>query len=276
MRNRKDFKHQDTQRGPLRPIMRAVVGNMPMVQALDLRLQYGPPALHPVDEDEPVQCKWPQPGLYPRLRRAFDVVVALLALTVFAVCLPLLAVLIRLDSRGPVFYRQERIGINRRRGRLPGWGGADQRKVLYPGRPFHIWKLRTMRIDAEREGPRWAARNDSRITRVGKVLRKMRIDEVPQFVNVLRGEMSLIGPRPERLYFVRKLEQEVTNYRDRLLVMPGITGLAQVRNGYDDGIESVRRKVALDRQYIRSSGPRTDLKILLHTVLVVLKGEGAR
>ena len=117
--------------------------------------------------------------------------------------------------------------------------------------------------------------NDSRVTQVGRFLRKTRLDEVPQFINVLRGEMSLIGPRPERLCFIRQLEKEVPHYLDRLLVLPGITGLAQVLNGYDDGSESVKRKVALDRHYIRRSGVAIDMKIVLSTIKVVITGEGA-
>ncbi len=212
---------------------------------------------------------------YLTFKRAFDVVVSVVALAAFGAVLPLLALIIKLDSPGPVFYAQERVGINRRR-RLGSQDGQERRKVLQPGRPFKVLKLRTMRTDAEAGGPQWAAKNDCRITRVGKFLRKTRIDELPQFVNVLRGEMSLIGPRPERLVFVRQLEQEIPHYRDRLLVLPGITGLAQVINGYDDGLESVKRKIALDREYISRAGLRQDGRILLSTVGVVLKGEGAR
>ena len=206
-------------------------------------------------------------------KRAFEVVAALLALTCFGLMLPLLAVAIKLDSPGPVFYSQERIGINRRRRREST--GRNQRKVLRPGRPFRIHKLRTMRTNAETNGPQWAQQNDARITRVGKFLRKTRLDEVPQFVNVLRGEMSLIGPRPERLCFVREFERDIPGYLDRLLVMPGITGLAQVISGYDSDTDSVRRKVDLDRQFISEYGLKQDLRILASTVRVVLKGEGA-
>lgn len=213
---------------------------------------------------------------YLLLKRLFDVVVSLVALAVFGLVLPLLALIIKLDSPGPVFYSQERVGINRRRRGGATGGSQERRKVLQPGRPFRIVKLRTMRTDAEAAGPQWAAQNDSRVTRVGRFLRKTRIDELPQFVNVLKGEMSLIGPRPERLVFVRQLEKEIPEYRDRLLVLPGITGLAQVVNGYDDGLESVKRKIALDRQYISRAGLLQDGRILLSTVGVVLKGEGAR
>ena len=224
---------------------------------------------------QPEDAPLVRPALgYLVLKRVFDVVVSVAALVVFGFFLPLLALLIKLDSPGSVFYSQERVGLNRRdRNRAPS--GTDRRKVLQPGRPFKVHKLRTMGVNAEAAGPQWATKNDVRVTRVGRVLRKARIDEIAQFVNVLRGEMSLIGPRPERLVFVRQLQKEIPNYRDRLLVRPGITGLAQVINGYDDGIESVRRKVALDREYIRRTGLFQDGRILLSTVRVVLKGEGA-
>lgn len=216
------------------------------------------------------------PGmLFLAAKRGADIGVALVALACFGLLLPLLAMIIKLDSAGPVFFSQERVGINRRRARSPH-DGVERRKVLQPGRPFKVIKLRTMGVHAEAGGPQWASKNDVRITRVGRFLRKTRLDEVPQFLNVLRGEMSLVGPRPERLVFVRQLEKEIPFYRDRLLVLPGITGLAQVINGYDDGVESVRRKIELDRQYIHSAGFVTEFKILLATVSVVLKGEGAR
>jgi len=211
---------------------------------------------------------------YGVAKRAFDIVASLVGLGVLAVFLPLLALLIKLDSPGPVFYTQERVGINRRR-RSKGAGGQERRKVLQPGRPFRIVKLRTMRNDAEKSGPQWATRGDARITRIGRFLRKTRLDELPQLWNVLRGDMSLIGPRPERLCFIRQLEHEVPHYHDRLLVKPGLTGLAQVRNGYDDSLDSVRRKVELDREYIQRCGPLTEAGILLKTVRVVIKGEGA-
>lgn len=208
-------------------------------------------------------------------KRAFDMVVSMAALTVSGFFLPLLALIIKLDSPGTVFYSQERVGLNRRR-RNGNHHGEERRKVLQPGRPFRVHKLRTMGTNAEAGGPQWAAKNDVRVTRVGSFLRKTRIDELPQFLNVLKGEMSLIGPRPERLVFVRQLEKEIPNYRDRLLVLPGITGLAQVKNGYDEDLDSVKRKVALDRHYIRRAGAIQDGRILLDTVGVVLKGEGAR
>lgn len=219
------------------------------------------------------------PGrFYLGAKRLFDIVVSLVALTLFGAFLPLLALVITLDSPGPVFYSQERVGLNQRRRHRRGAerGGNDRRKVLQPGRPFRVYKLRSMRTDAEVRGPQLAGQNDPRITRVGRFLRKTRIDELPQFLNVLRGEMSLIGPRPERLVFVRLLEKDVPDFRDRLLVKPGITGLAQVINGYDDDLDSVKRKIQLDKHYINHAGWRQDAKILMSTVGVVIKGEGAR
>jgi lipopolysaccharide/colanic/teichoic acid biosynthesis glycosyltransferase len=216
-----------------------------------------------------------QGSFYLGVKRVFDIVISLVALGLFGLILPVLTLIIKLDSPGPVFYSQERVGVNRRRPRY-AFPGVDRRKILQPGRPFKVFKLRTMGTNAEVDGPQLARVNDVRITRVGKFLRRSRLDEVPQFLNVLRGEMSLIGPRPERMVFVRQWEKEIPNYRDRLLVLPGITGLAQVINGYDDGVNSVRRKVELDRQYIKMAGFRQDSSILLSTVSVVLKGDGAR
>jgi len=217
------------------------------------------------------------PGqIYWCYRRTLDVVAAVAGLALLLVLLPALAILIKLDSPGPVFYGQERIGINRRRRQDGARSADDRRKIVHPGRPFRIYKLRTMCQDAEANGARWAAKNDARVTRVGRFLRQTRLDELPQFWNVLRGDMSLIGPRPERLVFIRQLEHVVPFYHERLLVKPGLTGLAQVRNGYDTDEDSVVRKVAYDRDSIRRAGLRMDLRILLSTIRVVLKGEGAR
>ncbi len=209
-------------------------------------------------------------------KRVVDCAIALSSLAVFGILLPLIALAIKLDSRGPVFYVQARVGLNRRRGSQHPPAGDNRRKILQPGRPFRLYKLRTMVVDAEAEGPRWATRHDERVTRVGRFLRRSRLDEFPQFLNVLRGEMSVIGPRPERLCFIRKLEPVVDRYHDRLLVVPGITGLAQIVNGYDTDVESVRRKVSLDRMYIQHVGPGLETAIFLHTFRVVFFGRGAR
>src|SRR5262245_32092549 len=188
------------------------------------------------------------PGLtwYLPLKRGFDFG---LAAVIFVVSLPLIvlgAVLVKLTSRGPAFYRQVRLGRN--------------------GRPFTLIKLRTMRNNAEAgTGPVWSTANDSRVTPIGKLLRQTHIDEFPQLVNVLRGEMSLVGPRPERPEFVARLEGEIPFYRERLQLQPGITGLAQLRLPPDATLECVRRKVMHDVYYVRHVNPLLDLKLLALT-----------
>lgn len=139
------------------------------------------------------------------------------------------------------------------------------------GKPFEVFKFRTMVYDAEKRcGPVWATVNDPRVTRLGRLLRKTRLDEIPQLINVIRGEMLIVGPRPERPFFIEKLSREIDGYTRRLDVLPGITGLAQVENGYDGSIDDVRSKVRYDLEYIRRSSLRSDLKIMLRTVGVVL------
>ena len=188
-------------------------------------------------------------------KRAFDIIVAALILAVgFPVWL-LVALAIKLDSRGPVLYTQERVG-------------KDERH-------FRILKFRSMHHDAESvSGPVWANKQDPRVTRTGKILRKLRIDEVPQLINVLDGNMSLVGPRPERPFFVEQLSKEIPLYRRRLKVRPGITGWAQVKHKYDESIEDVRKKVEYDLFYIENMSFRMDIKILLNTIMVVLTGKG--
>ena len=179
---------------------------------------------------------------------------ALLALT-----LPLMlvtAVAIRLEGGGPVLFRQIRIGQH--------------------GAPFHVLKFRTMRTDAEPNGPVWATVNDPRITRIGALLRRSRSDELPQLLNVLRGDMSLVGPRPERPHFVELLAREIPGYHDRAAVKPGITGWAQVRFRYGSSVEDARRKLEYDLYYLRHRSLLLDLLILALTVRVVLSHQGAR
>jgi len=217
-------------------------------------------------------------------KRAKDVFISLLGLVLLSPVMLLVAILVKATSPGPVFYRQERIGINRRRTerRAPGAEldaerrRRDRRVLVNFGRPFTIYKFRTMVMDAERGAPpMWARENDPRITPVGRVLRKSRIDEIPQFINVLRGDMSIVGPRPERAYFIGRIEKELPDFHLRLHTKPGITGLAQVQLGYTNTDEGLRQKLHLDLEYIHTLGVWTDLKILLRTVSVVLTGRGA-
>lgn len=188
-------------------------------------------------------------------KRMIDLIVSMSVLIPLLPFWVLIAVLIKLDSRGPVFFVQERVGRK-------GW-------------IFKLYKFRSMVIDAERDtGPVWATPDDKRITRVGRILRKLRLDEVPQFLNVLKGEMSLVGPRPERPYFVEQLKKEVKFYSRRLLVRPGITGWAQVRHRYDRSLEDVKEKIKYDLFYLENMSITLDLKILFRTILVALTGRG--
>ena len=196
-------------------------------------------------------------GTVPYPKKITDL---LLASTLLLTLLPLMllvALAIKCDSPGPVFYRQERVGLR--------------------GRRFAVLKFRSMRQDAEADGrPVWAAAQDHRITRVGRFIRWARIDELPQLLNVLRGEMSVIGPRPERPYFVEQFNKLIPSYDDRHAVLPGITGWAQVNYPYGASLKDAREKLRYDLYYIANYSLLLDLKILLATVRVVLSGKGAR
>jgi sugar transferase (PEP-CTERM system associated) len=191
------------------------------------------------------------------VKRAFDICVSLTLLLMTLPLMLLTAMLIRLDSPGPVLYRQRRVGLH--------------------GKTFTLFKFRSMAMDAEAGGkPRWAMKQDPRITRVGNFIRPMRIDELPQLINVLRGEMSMIGPRPERPHFVEQLTRIIPFYRERSYVKPGITGWAQVNFPYGASVEDARQKLAYDLYYVKNRGVLLDLLILLATVRVILFREGAR
>ncbi|MDA1166127.1 MAG: sugar transferase, partial [Planctomycetota bacterium] len=153
--------------------------------------------------------------------------------------------------------------------------GIDRRAKANYGKPFTLYKFRTMRADAEKHGAQFATKGDPRVTSIGRFLRKTRLDELPQLWNVLKGEMTLVGPRPERPEFMEELSGEIPNYLDRLGLKPGLTGPAQVINGYDNNIESFRRKVALDLLYLQNCCLWNDVKILFRTIRVVLTGSGA-
>ncbi|RED49887.1 TIGR03013 family XrtA/PEP-CTERM system glycosyltransferase [Aestuariispira insulae] len=190
------------------------------------------------------------------VKRIFDIAVsAMFVLTVLPIML-LTMIAIKLDSRGPIFYSQERVGLD--------------------GRTFSVLKFRSMRTDAEAKGAQWASKNDDRVTRVGRFIRKTRIDEIPQILNVLKGEMSFVGPRPERPVFVNDLDEKVPFYRERHRIKPGITGWAQINYPYGATLEDAHEKHAFDLYYLKNIGFFLDIVILIQTVRVVLFGEGAR
>jgi lipopolysaccharide/colanic/teichoic acid biosynthesis glycosyltransferase len=219
----------------------------------------------------------------PIFKRSIDILGSIAGLILTSPFFIILPILIKLDSPGPVFYRQVRIGHNRRRFNRRsetvsalGRSSRDRRRRDLRGRPFNVIKFRTMVADAEKKcGPVWATVNDPRVTRLGQILRKTRLDEIPQFISVLIGRMSLVGPRPERPIFVEELSSQVRDYEKRLNVKPGLTGLAQIENGYDSSVASVVRKVHYDLQYIQNWSLWQDIKILMRTVLVVITGKGA-
>src|SRR6185369_6293997 len=191
------------------------------------------------------------------VKRTFDVVLALLTLIMVLPLLVLTAFAIKCEGLGSILYRQERVGLR--------------------GRVFVLLKFRSMAEDAERDGaPQWAAKRDPRVTRVGGVIRKLRIDELPQLYNVLCGDMSFVGPRPERPYFVNRLAQNIPYYNERHSVKPGITGWAQVNYPYGASLEDARNKLSYDLYYLKNRGLFLDLIILIRTVRVVLWPDGAR
>ncbi len=235
------------------------------------------------------------------VKRIVDIFGALAILILASPIMILAAVLVKCTSRGPVIFRQTRVGLNLRTQpadrrsdttRSEDVSDAsetaaqstderrsadgDRRRVPAHGRQFTLYKFRTMFIDAEKHGAQLATERDPRITAVGRVLRRTRIDELPQVINVLRGEMSLVGPRPERPEFIDTLSLTIPNYLNRLGLRPGISGLAQIINGYDTDEESVRRKVCLDVLYLQNCCLWNDVMILLRTVWVVISGKGAR
>jgi exopolysaccharide biosynthesis polyprenyl glycosylphosphotransferase len=190
------------------------------------------------------------------MKRVVDISISLTALSIASPFLILISYLIKLDSEGPVLYKQKRVGLR--------------------GKEFILYKFRSMISDAEKHtGPVWAEKNDQRITRMGRILRPLRLDEVPQLINVLKGDMSFIGPRPERPAFIEQLKQAIPLYTLRLTVHPGITGLAQVKHAYDVSVEHVKRKLEYDLEYINNMSLKMDVKIFLKTILTVLKKEGA-
>jgi exopolysaccharide biosynthesis polyprenyl glycosylphosphotransferase len=188
------------------------------------------------------------------LKRAFDIAVSLFCLLILSPVYFVIAVIIKLTSRGPVFYSQERIGLH--------------------GKPFTIYKFRSMNHGAEKNGPALSSKDDSRITKVGKFLRKTRLDELPQFFNVLTGTMSVVGPRPERKFFIDQIIQKAPQYTHLQKIKPGITSWGQVKYGYAENVEQMIRRMKYDILYLENISFLLDLRILIYTVLIVFQGRG--
>lgn len=205
------------------------------------KLYYVPPAK-----------KLPSKG-FLAVKRGFDIVFSLLGMTLLALPMLVITLIVAVDSPGAPIYKQERLGLH--------------------GKAFTIYKFRTMHVDAERNGPKWADENDSRCTAVGRFLRDRRLDELPQLINILRGDMSFVGPRPERRCFYDLFEEYIDGFSNRLEAVPGLTGLAQVNGGYDLLPEE---KIVFDMEYINKCSLKLDASCLIRTVWAMLKHDGAR
>jgi lipopolysaccharide/colanic/teichoic acid biosynthesis glycosyltransferase len=205
--------------------------------------------------------------------RLINVALAVVALGVLAPLMALVAILVRVTSAGPVLYTQQRVGVNRRRRRTQAL--YDRRAADAGGIVFTIYKFRTMRQDAEKNcGAVWATHNDPRVTAIGRFLRQYRLDELPQLFNVIRGDMNIVGPRPERPTIFAELRTRITDYSVRQRTRPGITGLAQVSNAYDANLDDVRAKVRYDLEYLERQSLVGDIRIMLRTVPVMLFKRG--
>ena len=188
------------------------------------------------------------------IKRAFDICFSLAVLVFGAPLFILLALITKLTSKGPVFYKQERVGIN--------------------GRPFYIYKYRSMTVDAEKNGPQLSKDNDPRITKWGQIMRKTRLDELPQFWNVLKGDMSVVGPRPERQHFIQQIVEKAPGYQLLLSIKPGITSIGQVYYGYAENVDQMCQRMLFDLRYLNEVNIQTDINIILQTVKVMFQGKG--
>ena len=206
-------------------------------------------------------------------RRALNILVATIGLIVAFPLMLLIAALIKLTSRGPVLFTQTRVGLDRRA--LSGAGGNTRRHTDLGGTPFTMYKFRTMRPADETMSETWAQPEDGRVTALGQVLRKFRLDELPQLFNVLKGDMNIVGPRPEQPTIFVYLREQIEGYQRRQRVRPGITGWAQINQGYDTSVDDVRRKVRYDLEYIRRQSALEDLRIMARTLPVMLRRRGA-
>ena len=188
------------------------------------------------------------------IKRVVDILASLFALMILSPVILTLMILVKISSPGGIFFTQERIGKK--------------------GRPFRIIKFRTMVKDAEKDGPQLSSASDARITPIGKFLRKTRLDEIPQFFNVLKGEMALVGPRPERQFYIDKIMERAPHYKHLQKVRPGITSWGQVKYGYAENVDQMVQRLKYDLLYIENMSLAVDIKILLYTILIVLKGDG--
>ncbi|MFD6506072.1 sugar transferase [Bacillus sp. NPDC060175] len=204
-------------------------------------------------DTQTIQVESNQSKIYLGIKYLLDVMFSLVGLIVLMPVVFIFSILIVLESPGSPFYLQERLGLN--------------------GKRFKVIKLRSMRNDAEKNGAKWAEKNDSRVTKIGLFIRKTRIDELPQLFNILKGDMSLVGPRPERPIFTEKFERDIPGFKKRLEVKPGLTGWAQVNGGYEI---TPKEKLNLDVYYINHASIILDFKIIIKTVRVVITGDGAR
>jgi lipopolysaccharide/colanic/teichoic acid biosynthesis glycosyltransferase len=211
---------------------------------------------------------------HPRIDRVMNIIIASVALVLVSPFMLVLAAVIKLTSSGPIFYSQPRVGIDRRR--LPGDPNIyDRRTSDLGGAPFMIYKFRTMYAGAESSRRAvWATEGDARVTPIGRLMRKLRVDELPQLFNVINGEMNIVGPRPERPSIFSQLRVDVADYPLRQRAKPGITGWAQINQSYDTSLDDVRRKVRYDLEYLQRKGVRQDLWIMAKTVPVVLFRKG--
>lgn len=193
------------------------------------------------------------PLFYSLFKRMFDILISFMALMVLLPVILLFALIVMIETPGSPFFLQERLGQS--------------------GRPFTIMKLRSMYSDAEKNGAQWAVKNDSRVTKVGKLIRQTRIDELPQLWNVLKGDMSIVGPRPERAVFIEEFQKTLPSFSQRLVVKPGLTGWAQINGGYE---LTPAEKLELDLYYIQHTNIRFDMKIMIKTLRVIVTGDGSR
>jgi lipopolysaccharide/colanic/teichoic acid biosynthesis glycosyltransferase len=263
----------ETARTALHRLERARARTLPRIPAM----------AQPVTSLAEARHTWPQLSLLrvapfrPRDRerqgrRLLNIAVAAAALVLAFPFLLVIAALIKLTSRGPVLFAQTRVGLDRRS--LSNAGGNTRRHTDQGGKPFTMYKFRTMRPARPDDAQTWALPDDARVTPIGRVLRKFRLDELPQLFNVLRGDMNIVGPRPEQPTIFVYLREQIEGYQRRQRVRPGITGWAQVNQGYDTSVDDVRRKVNYDLEYIRRQSAFEDLKIMLRTVPVMVLRRG--